>query len=707
MSAHTTTSRLSRREFLAVSSSAGAGLVIGFHLPRRAFADATAAAATDINAWVRIGADDVVTLIVSESEMGQGVLTALPMILAEELEADWTRVRSEHALADSAKYGRQSTGGSTSVRTNYDRLRRVGAAAREMLIEAAARTWGVDHAACRARNGEVLHEPSGRRLRYGELAEQAATIPPPENPPLKDRTDFRLIGKRAKRLDTPAKVTGAATFGADVRLPGMLVAQVVHPPVFGGRVGRVEGSAALALPGVRHVVEIPTGVAVVADNFWAAKKGRDALRITWDDGGHGDLSTAKITALLRTLVDGGVDARKDGDVAGVLAGAAQTVEAVYELPYLAHATMEPMNCTADVRPESCEVWVSTQAPSSSQQVAAEITGLGPEQVTVHTTFLGGGFGRRSQTDFVADAVHTSKAVGRPVKVVWTREDDTRGGWYRPAAYNRMVGALDASGWPVAWVHRIASPSILERFRPLPDGIDRSSVEGAANLPYAIPNVHVTYAKADLPITLWFWRSVGSSLNAFVVECFVDELAAAGGKDPVALRQRLLAAHPRHRRVLDVAAEKAGWNRPLPAGRGRGIAVHESFGSIVAQVAEVSLREDRTVRVHRVVCAVDCGDVVNPGIVEAQMESGIAYGLSAALYGEIHIAGGRAVEGNFDTYPVVRMREMPAVETHIVTSGDALGGIGEPGTPPIAPAVCNALYGVTGTRIRKLPIGQLA
>ncbi len=699
------TSTLSRRQFLEISSAAGAGLLIGFHLEGRTAAAATLAA--DINAWVRIGTDDIVTLLVSESEMGQGVLTSLPMILAEELEADWSKVRSEHAPTDATKYGRQSTGGSTSIRTNYDKLRQVGAAAREMLIDAAAQTWRVDRRTCRAQNGAVRHEPTGRRLRYGQLAERAASVTPPENPPLKDRKDFRLIGKAVKRLDTPSKVNGSAIFGIDVTVPGMLVAQVAHPPAFGGRVERFDASAALAVPGVRHVVEIPTGIAVVAEHFWAAKQGRDALRVTWNDGGHGGLSSARIAAMLREIVDRGVEARNDGDVAAAVAGAANTVEAVYELPYLAHATMEPMNCTADVRADRCEIWAPTQAPSGTQQVGAGITGLPPERVTVHTTLLGGGFGRRSQTDFVADAVHTSKAVGAPVKVIWTREDDTRGGHYRPPAYNRLVGALSRDGRPVAWEHRIASPSILEAFGPLRDAVDRSSVEGAANMPYAIPNVRVTYAKADLPITLWFWRSVGSSLNAFVVESFVDELAAAAGADPVEFRLRLLAEHPRHRRVLTVAAEKAGWTTPPPAGRARGVAVHEAFGSIVAEVAEVSLRPDRTVRVHRVVCAVDCGDVVNPDTIVAQMESGIAYGLSAALYGEIHIAGGGAVEGNFDTYPVLRIDEMPAVETHIVTSGDPLGGIGEPGTPPIAPAVTNALYALTGTRIRKLPIGTVA
>ncbi len=696
---------VNRREFLEISSAAGMGLLIGFRLPVRTVFR-TEVGPSDLNAWIRIGTDDLVTLIVHESEMGQGVLTSLPMILAEELEADWTKVRSEHAPADSAKYGNQGTGGSSSIRGNYAKLRTVGAAAREMLIRAAADTWSADPADCRAENSTVIHQPSGRRLRYGELAEKAAAVPPPNNPPLKDPKNFRLIGKATKRLDTKAKVAAEAVFGIDVKVPGMLVAQVVHSPVWGGKVMRLDATRAKDIPGVRHIVEIPTGVAVAADHYWAAKQGRDALEITWDEGPHRDLSSAKITELFRNMAGTGTEARNDGDVDRAIARADTTVEAVYEVPYLAHASMEPMNCTADVRADRCDVWAPTQAPTRTQRVAAEITGLPADKVTVHTTFMGGGFGRRSQTDFVQDAVFTSKAIGKPVKVVFTREDDTRAGYYRPAGYNKFVGAVDSDGWPVAWVHHIASPSILESIGRRVEGVDRSSVEGAKNIPYHIANVLVTCAKPDLPVPLHWWRSVGSSQNAYVTECFLDELAMAGGKDPVDLRRRLLSDHPRHRRVLDLAVENAGWGKPLPKGRARGVAVHESFGSFVAQVAEVSLEQDGAVRVHRVVCAVDCGDVVNPSTVVAQMESGIIYGLSAALYGEVAIDRGRAVQGNFNTYRVVRMDEAPAIETHIVTSGDPLGGIGEPGTPPIAPAVCNAILALTGRPVRRLPIGKV-
>lgn len=692
-----------RRAFLETVSASGVGLVLGFRLPRRLSA-AAAPAEGEINAWIRIAPDDSVTLFVSESEMGQGVLTSLPMILAEELDADWTKVRSAHALAD-PRYGNQGTGGSSSVRGDYADLRTAGAAARQMLLAAGAAAWGVPAAECRTEPNVVVHAASGRRASYGSLAAKAATLTPPADPPLKDPKEFRIIGTPARRLDTPAKSTGKAMFGIDVKRPDMLIAQVVHCPVFGGKPAGFDASRALQVPGVRHVVRIPTGIAVVADHFWAAKQGRDALSVEWDTGPGADLSSAAISARLRRLAEGGAEARRVGDPDAALAGASRRIDAVYEVPYLAHATMEPMNCTADVRADRCEIWVPTQFQTQSRRLAAEITGLPLERVTLHTTFLGGGFGRRAQTDFLADAVHTSKAVGRPVKVIYTREDDMGAGWYRPVAFNRFQAALDADGWPLAWVHRIASPSILAQMGPLQGGIDRTSVEGAQNLPYAIPNLLVTYAKADFPITVWFWRSVGSSINGYVTECFLDELARAGGKDPVALRRRLLTEHPRHRRVLDLAAEQAGWGSPLPAGRARGVAVHESFGSIVAEVAEVSLGEGGVPRVHRVVCAVDCGQFVNPDTVVAQMESGIAYGLSAALYGEITIDRGKAVQDNFDSYRVVRIDEMPAVETHIVAEGDPMGGIGEPGTPPIAPAVCNALLVLTGKPTRRLPIVQ--
>jgi isoquinoline 1-oxidoreductase beta subunit len=699
----TATGGMDRREFLRVSAVAGAGLLVGCRVSE----SEAARASGELAAWIHVAPDGQVTLYISESEMGQGIHTALSQVLADELEADWSTVRAVHALADEARYGRQSTGGSTSVRMGYSSLRQAGAAAREMLVAAAAAAWSVPARECRAELGLVHHETSGRTLSYGELADRASALPAPKDPTLKAADAFRYIGKPVKRLDSADKVTGRAQFGLDVRMPDLLVAVVARPPVVGGTVRSFDAAAARAVAGVREVVQIPGGVAVVADGFWAARQGRDALKVDWDDRGNAALSSERIRSHLVDICGRGVEARSDGDAAAALARAARRIDAVYEAPYLAHAAMEPMNCTAHVRADGCEIWVPTQAPTATQQTAARITGLRPDQVVVHTTYLGGGFGRRSQTDFVAHAVHVAKAVGRPVKLVYTREDDTRAGYYRPVAYNELSAGLDARGRPVAWVHRIASASITEQFGPLRDGIDASAVEGAANIPYDIGNVLVTWAKPDLPITTWWWRSVGSSQNAWVTECFLDELAHAAGKDPLAYRLELLDDHPRHRRVLEAAARQAGWGSPLPAGRARGLAVHEAFGSFVAQVAEISINGDGTVRVHRVVCAVDCGQVINPDTIAAQMDSGIIYGLSAALYGEITLANGGVVQSNFHDYPVVRFGEAPVIETHIVGTGEAHGGIGEPGTPPIAPAVCNAVLALTGKPVRKLPIGKIS
>jgi isoquinoline 1-oxidoreductase beta subunit len=698
----TTGRTLDRREFLELTGAIGAGLLLACRVGR----NEAPRAAGELNAWIHVGTDGAVTLYVSESEMGQGVLTSLSQILADELEADWRTVRAVHAPADRTRYGYQGTGGSTSVREGYDTLRQAGAGGRQLLVAAAAATWGVPARECRAEQGVVLHEASGRRAGYGELAERASALPAPRNPQVKDPKAFRYIGKPMKRLDSLEKVTGRAVFGIDVKVPEMLVAVVAHPPVFGGAVRRFDATRARQVSGVRDVVEIPSGFAVIADHFWAARAGRAALDVEWDDKGAGALSSDTIAALLREICPKGVTARHEGDAEAALAGATKRVEAVFEAPYLAHATMEPMTCAAHVRPDGCDVWVGTQTPTGCQDAAAQITGLKPEQVTVHPQYLGGGFGRRSQTDYVEEAVHVAKAVGKPVKLIWTREDDTRAGRFRPIAYNELSAGLDAEGWPVAWVHRIASASIPAQPGPPAGEVDEAATMGAADLPYQVRNLHVTWARPDLPVTTWWWRSVGSSQNAYVTECFLDELAAAAGKDPLEYRRHLLAGHPRHLRVVEAAAEQAGWGKPLPAGRARGIAVHGSFGSFVAQVAEVSLREDRTVQVHRVVCAVDCGNVINPDTIEAQMESGIIFGLSAALYGQITLANGQVEQTNYHNYPVVRMKDAPAIEVHIVTSGDALGGIGEVGLPPIAPAVCNAVLALTGKPVRRLPIGTV-
>ncbi len=692
---------LSRRAFLGVSVATGAGLAIGFPLTASRSHGASVES-PEINAWIRIGTDDRVTLVVPEAEMGQGVLTALPMILAEELEADWRNVHSIHAPADRARYGRQSTGGSTSVRKGYDQLRRAGAAAREMLVAAAADSWGVSASQCRAEAGYVI-DSQGRRVSFGAVAQRASELPVPKRPQLKDPKTFRLIGRTLPRLDSEVKVRGEAVYGIDVQMDGLKTARVAHPPSFGGALESLDAKRALAIDGVRAVKEIPTGVAVIADHYWAASQGVEALVLEWNEGPHGALDSAKIRERCTAALTGGRVVRSEGDAAAALHRAESPIEATYHVPFLAHATMEPMNCTAHVTEDRCELFAPTQSPTGAQDTAAAITGLPLERIAVHTTFMGGGFGRRSVNDFVADAVHCSRAAGSAVKVVYSREDDMRAGAYRPVSAHRFRGALDAEGWPLAWQHRLACPSILGSKGWLQGDVDGTSVEGAANLPYAIQNLEVRYNAADVPVPPHFWRSVGSSQNAYVTECFLDELARAGGKDPVELRHRFLSHHPRHRRVLEAAAEKAGWGKRVAEGRARGVAVHECFGSVVAEVVEVSLAADRSVRVHNVVCAVDCGLAINPGIIAAQMESGIVYGLSAALYGQITIERGRAVEGNFDRYPVLRMREMPEIETVIVDSDAPLGGVGEPSTPPIAPAVCNALQALTGQPARELPL----
>lgn len=697
---------VSRRDFLKTGVAAGSGLVVGFYLPPRQSLAAFALESPGPfapNAFLSVGTDGSVTIWVAKSEMGQGVQTSLPMLVAEELEADWSRVRIEQAPAD-PKYGNQDTGGSTSVREGWESLRKAGAVAREMLKSAAAERWGVERETCRAEKGEVIHAPSGRRLGYGELAEAAARLPVPEQVSLKDAKDFRLLGRRFPRLDTPAKVDGSARFGLDVKVPGMLFAAVARCSVFGGKVARFDAGKARAIEGVRQVVPVANGVAVVAETTWAAMQGAAALDITWDEGPHAGLSSAGIRQMFAELAQKpGAAARKEGDAENALAGAAKKLEAVYEVPFLAHAAMEPMNCTADVRRDRCEVWAPTQSPGPTRETAAKITGLPLDSVTVHVTLLGGGFGRRFEQDFVTDAVEISKAVGAPVKVVWSREEDIQHDFYRPASYHRLSAGLDRDGNLVAWTHRLVGPSIIGRFGVPAKDIVNEAADGAANLPYAIPNVEVDYVVADTAVPVGWWRSVWNSQNAFANECFLDELAAAAGKDPYQLRLQLLSRSPRHKAVLELAATKAGWGNPVPAGRHRGIAVHESFGSYVAQVAEVSVARDGAVRVHRVVCAVDCGLVVNPDTIEAQMEGGIVYGLTAALKGAITIDKGRVEQSNFHDYAMLRIEEMPGVEVHIVPSNEPPGGVGEPGLPPIAPAVVNAVFAATGKRIRQLPI----
>jgi len=706
-----------RREFVKTGALVTGGLVIAFAAPgarRLAWAEPTPGRSPFApNAFLRVGNDDTVTVLLAHSEMGQGIWTALPMLIAEELDADWSRIKVEHAPAAPVyahtAFGIQMTGGSTSTWSEFERYRQAGALARALLVQAAAQRFGVSAADCRTENGVVI--AGSRRARYGELADAAAGLPAPKTVPLKDPKDWKIIGKRTRRLDTPEKITGRATFGMDVRFDGLLTAVVARAPAFGAKVKSFDATQAKAVPGVRAVVQVPTGVAVLADHFWAAKVGRDALKVDWDLGPGASLDSTELRERFRKLAGTrGMPAARAGEAGAALAKAAKTVEAEYYVPYLAHAMMEPPNCTVRIGPDKCEIWTGTQFQTLDQQLGAKITGLKPEQVEIHTTFLGGGFGRRANptSDFVTEAVHVAKASGKPVKVVWTREDDLHGGYYRPSYVHRARIGLGGDGLPVAWEHAMVGQSILAgtpfESMMVKNGIDATSVEGVADSPYLkeIPNHRVELHSPKTDITVLWWRSVGHSHTAFVMESLIDELAHAAGKDPLEYRRRLLQKHPRHLGVLNLAAEKAGWGRALPAGRARGVAVHESFGSFISQVAEVSMQGGR-IRVHQVTCAIDCGIAVNPEGITAQMESGIAYGLSAVLHSALHLKNGRVQESNFHNYRVLRLSEMPVVEVHIVPSTEKPGGVGEPGVPPIAPAVANAMFALTGQRLRELPL----
>jgi len=686
--------QLNRRSFLRTTAAAAGGLIVGFQLPETSRLSAETAA-LKLNAFVHVGTDDLVTLFIHKAEMGQGTVTSLSMLLAEELECDWKKIRTEFPGVDREYGPNQGVVGSASIRSSWESLRRAGAAAREMLIQAAAQRWGVDRSVCRAENNTVVNTAANTRVSYGSLAEAASKLPVPANVALKDSKDFHLIGKPTKRLDTPAKVNGSATFGIDVRLPGMLYAVIARSSVFGGKMAGLDASKARLIPGVKSVIPVPSGVAVLADNTWSAIEGRRALSIMWNDGPVASVSTRSIfqTFTERTEQPGAV-ARKTGDGDAALAGAAKKIEAVYAVPYLAHAPMEPLNCVAHVRPDSCEVWASTQGQTAARAEAVRITGLKPEAVQVHTEYMGGGFGRRARADYIGEAVEVSKAAGVPVKLTWTREDDMQQDWYRPASLARFAAGLDADGWPLVWTARVACTPF--------GGGSRTAVEGVADIAYAIPHIQVEHHAVDPGIPVSYWRSVGYSQNTFFAESFLDELAAAGGKDPLELRRRLLANSPRLLAALELAAGKAGWGRKLPPGHGLGIGLSNNIGSNTVQIAEASVERGK-VRVHRVVCAVDCGQAVNPAGVEQQIKSGIVFGLSAALKGGITILQGHVVEGNFHQYDVLRIDEMPAVEVHIVPSQNPPGGIGEASTPGIAPAVANALFAATGKRIRRLPI----
>jgi len=713
---------VSRRDFLKAGAVASTGLVIACFLPiglRRAAAQpANASAPINPNAFIHIAPDNSVTILLKHSEMGQGVWTSIPMVIAEELACDLANVRVEHAPAAPAyahtAFGMQMTGGSTSTWESFDQLRNAGAMARAMLVSAAAQKWKKPETDCRAEKGFVIC--GDKKASYGELADAAAKLPAPLQVKLKDAKDWTVIGKPTRRLDSKAKVSGTAEFGIDVKRPDMLVAVVARAPVFGAKVKSFDAGKAKALPGVVDVVQVPSGIAVLGKHFWAAKKGRDALVVDWDLGAGAALSTKAMREEYRKLAGTpGAVAKTAGDADAALKAAGKTIDADYEVPFLAHAPMEPLNCTVEFHPDKlasdgCDIYTGTQFQTPDQAAAAGILGIKPEQVRIHTTFLGGGFGRRANphSDFVTEAVHVAKASGKTVKVVWTREDDIHGGYYRPMWLSRMRAALGKDGKPVAWKNTIVGQSIIAgtpfAAMMIKDGVDVTSVEGAADAPYldAIAAHRVELHSPTSPITVLWWRSVGHSNTGFVVESFIDELAHAANKDPLEYRRMLLPPASRERRALDLAAEKFGWGNKLAKGHAAGIAVHQSFGSYVAQVAEVSV-VDKSIKVHRVVCAIDCGPVVNPLTVEAQMQSGIVYGLSAALRGEITFKDGRVEQSNFHDYPALRMSEMPVVEVHIVPSTDRMGGCGEPGTPLIAPAVANAVFAATGKRLRKLPL----
>jgi isoquinoline 1-oxidoreductase beta subunit len=702
---------LSRRSFLATSTAAGGGLILSLSLPLGR-SEAAPSDGFAPNAFIRIGGDGEVVLTMPYVEMGQGTYTSIPMLIAEELEVDLKQVRLEHAPPNEKLYanpllGVQATGNSNAMRGAWKPLREAGATARIMLVAAAAKRWGVDQNSCRAQDGEVIHVPTGRRLKYGELAAEAAVMPAPGNVTLKSPDEFKLIGTPAKRLDAPAKVNGTATYGIDVRPPGVKIATIAQSPVFGGRVKTVDDVAAKAVKGVRQIVRLDDAVAVVADHMGAAKKGLAALKIEWDDGPHAKLTVQEIARELEqaTLGSGAV-AQNIGDADAALASAAMKVEATYQVPFLAHATMEPMNCTVHFRKDECEIWLGNQAVARVQAMAARAAGLPIEKVIVHNHLIGGGFGRRLEADGAIRAVEIARQVDGPVKVVWTREEDIQHDMYRPYWFDRIAAGLNEQGRPIAWKNRFAGSSVIARWLPpgFKNGLDPDSTEAAIDLVYDLPNFHVEYVRVEPPgIPTAFWRSVGPSHNVFVTESFVDELAAAAKQDAVAYRRALLDHNPRARAVLDLAAEKAGWGQALPKGSGRGVSLQFAFGSHLAQVAEVEVSKAGDVRVRRVVCAMDCGTVVNPDTVQAQLQSGIIFGATAALYGEITLKNGRVEQTNFDTYQILRMNEAPAIDVHIVKSAEPPGGMGETGTSAVVPAIANAIFAATGKRLRKMPV----
>jgi isoquinoline 1-oxidoreductase beta subunit len=728
---------LSRRDFLKATGIAGGGLMLAIGMGERgafggrlALADEAAAPAAKVYppaAFIRIGEDETVTIVVNKLEFGQGVFTSLPMLIAEELDCDWNKVRPESAPADPVyahpTWGIQITGGSMSVASSYTQMRTLGAAARQMLMTAAAQRWGVAPGKVSTRQGLVIEKDGKRSLSYGKLAGEAMGLPVPGGVALKKPKSFTLIGKPTHRIDSTEKVNGTAQFGMDLRLPDMRVAVLARPPVFGGKVLKVDDARARAVQGVEAVLQVPvgrggTGVAVIAKGYWPAHQGREALDIQWDLPA-GPTTAIQLDQYRAQLGQPGLVAPLEGDAnapadANALAGAARRIEADYEFPYLAHAAMEPLNATAELKADSLTVWSATQMPGIDLAAAATAAGLKPEQVKVLTMYAGGGFGRRANpvSDFVVEVVAVAKAMRQagieaPVKVIWSREDDMRGGYYRPLHLHRVQVGLDQRSMPVAWKHSVVGQSIMKgtlfEQMMMKGGLDQMSVEGITNTPYRLPNFHLEVQHPDVNVPVLWWRSVGNTHTGYVMETMIDELAHAAGKDPIEYRLALLdAKRKRHRQVLELVRSKSGWRGPLPKGHAQGVAVHESFGSVVAQVAQVSVEQGR-IRVHKVTCAIHCGLAVNPLGVEAQLNSAVVFGLSAALYGKITLKDGRVEQGNFPDYPVLRMNEMPRISVHVVPSSDDPTGLGEPGTPPIAPAVANALAQLTGKRLRRLPL----
>ncbi len=710
MSNHQDSKQVSRRGFLQTGAAASGALMVGFVLPGCATSGSSGPVTSAMpNAYVRVGSDNTVTILCARSEMGQGVYTSMPTLVAEELEVDLSKIAVKVDMAPAgeayinAMTGGQLTGGSTSVRDAYKNLRVAGAQARTVLVQAAANRWKVSPDTCRAQDAFVMG-PGGLKASYGELAADASKLTPPKEPKLKDPKDFRYVGKPLKRLDTSAKLDGSAEFGIDVKLPGMLTAALAQSPVFGGKVASFDAAKARTMPGVKHVVQISSGVAVVADTYWQAKQALAAVAIKWDNGAFANGSSQGIADELRAATGKATAPgfKKIGDADAAFAGAAKKVEAAYDISYSAHVTMEPMNFTADVRADSCLLVGPTQFQQMAQGVAAGFLKMKPEQVQVRTTFLGGGFGRRVEIDFVQQAVELSKAVGKPVKVVWSREDDMAHDFYRPAAHIKLAGGLDAAGKAVAFKYAHAGPSVTKRMFPafVKDGVDPFMLE-AAPIPYDIPNQTGSVMIHDTGVPTGFWRSVSHGLNAFANESFVDEMAAAAGQDPVAFRRAMLTKQPKFLRVLNLAAEKAGWGKAA-AGRTQGIALMEGYGTHLAQVVEISL-SGNDIKVHRVIIAADIGTMVNPNIVEQQIESSVIYGMGSALYDEITVKGGRVEQTNFHNYRVPRMNETPKIEIHLIAEGTEPGGIGEPVTALIAPAVANAVFKATGKRLRKLPL----